>query len=187
MTLKGALTMKQKPVTLKRDCKAVMIPSGEEIQLPAGSNVWLTQTAGSGYSVMTDHGHSVCIDRRDGDALGLAAAGDDAPAPASGSVEDKVWSQLRACFDPEIPVNIVDLGLVYHCGVDPLPEGGHKVVVHFTLTAQGCGMGHFIKEDIKRKLLALPEIAQADVELVWDPPWNQSRLSSNAKLQLGIE
>jgi probable FeS assembly SUF system protein SufT len=176
----------EKPLTLKRDCAAIMIPSGEEISLPSGSTVWLTQTVGSGYSVMTDHGYSVRIDGRDGDALGLAKIAADTPADSQGTVEEKVWNQLRCCFDPEIPVNIVELGLVYDCRIDALPGGGHKAVVHFTLTAQGCGMGHFIKEDIRKKLLAVPEIREADVELVWDPPWNQSRISVSAKQQLGI-
>jgi len=177
----------EKPLTLKRDCAAIMIPSGEEISLPSGSTVWLTQTVGNGYSVMTDRGYSVRVDGRDGDALGLANIATDTPANAQGSVEEKVWNQLRCCFDPEIPVNIVELGLVYDCRIDDLPGGGHKAVVHFTLTAQGCGMGHFIKEDIRKKLLAVPEIREADVELVWDPPWNQSRISVSAKQQLGIE
>jgi probable FeS assembly SUF system protein SufT len=177
----------EKPLTLKRDCAAIMIPSGEKISLPSGSRVWLTQTVGSGYSVMTDHGYSVRIDGRDGDALGLANIATDTPANTQGSVEEKVWNQLRSCFDPEIPVNIVELGLVYDCRIDDLPGGGHKAVVHFTLTAQGCGMGQFIKEDIRKKLLAVPEIREADVELVWDPPWNQSRISVSAKQQLGIE
>jgi probable FeS assembly SUF system protein SufT len=176
-----------KPLTLKRDCAAIMIPSGEATSLTAGSKVWLTQTVGSGYSVMTDRGYSVRIDGRDGDALGLAKLTDETPENGTGSVEEKVWKQLRSCFDPEIPVNIVELGLVYACRIDALPAGGHKAAVQFTLTAQGCGMGHFIKEEIRRKLLALPEIELAEVELVWDPPWNQSRLSVSAKLQLGIE
>ncbi len=177
---------KERPLTLKRDCPAIMIPSGEAISLKTGSKVWLTQSAGSGYSVMTDHGYSVRIDGRDGDALGLPKIAEAGPMDSTASVEDKVWSQLRSCFDPEIPVNIVELGLVYDCRIEALPSGGHKAVVHFTLTAQGCGMGQFIKEDIRKKLLALPEIHQADVELVWDPPWNQSRISVSAKQQLGI-
>ena len=176
-----------KPLTLKRDCAAIMIPSGEATSLTAGSKVWLTQSAGSGYSVMTDRGYSVRIDGRDGDALGLAKLTDETPEDGTGSVEEKVWKQLRSCFDPEIPVNIVELGLVYNCRIDALPGGGHKASVQFTLTAQGCGMGHFIKDEITRKLLAIPEIKQAEVELVWEPPWNQSRLSVRAKLQLGIE
>lgn len=180
---------REKPITLARACTAVMIPSGEEVSLSAGSTVWLTQAAGSGYTVMTDHGYSVRIDGRDADALGLAML-DDAKTAKTGpdsSIEDQVWSQLKSCFDPEIPVNIVELGLVYDCRVEALPSGGHKAVVHFTLTAQGCGMGHFIKEDIRKKLLALPEIREADVDLVWDPPWNQSMLSARARQQLGIE
>lgn len=177
----------EKPITLRRDLSAIMIPSGEAVSLAAGSAVWLTQAAGSGYTVMTDHGYSVCIDGRDCDALGLANLDDARPAAAGGSVEDQVWQQLRSCFDPEIPVNIVELGLVYDCQVDELPGGGHKAVVHFTLTAQGCGMGQFIKEDIRKKLLALAEIREAEVELVWEPPWNQSMIAASAKQQLGIE
>ena len=177
----------EKPLTLKRDCMAIMIPSGEAISLPIGSQVWLTQTVGSGYSVMTDHGYSVRIDGRDGDALGLPDIAETSQAGPTGSIEEKVWCQLRSCFDPEIPVNIVELGLVYDCRIEALPDGGHKAMVKFTLTAQGCGMGEFIKEDIRKKLLELPEIHQADVELVWDPPWNQSRISASAKQQLGIE
>ena len=177
----------EKPLILKRDCQAIMIPSGEAVALSSGTTVWLTQTAGAGYTVMTDRGYSVRIDGRDGDALGLAKIEDAKPVGAGASVEDQVWAQLRSCFDPEIPVNIVELGLVYDCRVDALPGGGHKAIVHFTLTAQGCGMGQFIKADIKKKLLAVPEIREADVDLVWDPPWNQSRISLSAKQQLGIE
>jgi len=179
-----------KPITLRRDCSAIMIPSGETVSLPAGSSVWLTQAAGSGYTVMTDHGYSVRIDGRDGDVLGLAKIEEATPSASQGSqgsIEEQVWQQLRSCFDPEIPVNIVELGLVYDCRVDPLPSGGHKAIVHFTLTAQGCGMGQFIKEDIRKKLLALAEIREAEVELVWEPPWNQSMIAASAKQQLGIE
>ncbi|MSP38905.1 MAG: DUF59 domain-containing protein [Deltaproteobacteria bacterium] len=180
----------EKPITLRRDCSAIMIPSGETVSLLAGSSVWLTQTVGSGYTVMTDHGYSVRIDGRDGDALGLANIEDAKPSSsqgAQGSIEDQVWQQLRSCFDPEIPVNIVELGLVYDCHVEALPGGGHKAQVHFTLTAQGCGMGQFIKADIRKKLLALAEIREAEVELVWEPAWNQSMIASSAKQQLGIE
>jgi probable FeS assembly SUF system protein SufT len=177
----------EKPLTLKRDCNAIMIPSGEPVSLSAGSTVWLTQAVGSAYTVMTDRGYSVRIDGRDGDVLGLAKIEDAKHADSQGSVEEQVWQQLRSCFDPEIPVNIVELGLVYDCRIDSLPSGGHKAVVHFTLTAQGCGMGQFIKEDIRVKLLALAEIREAEVELVWDPPWNQSMISVSAKQQLGIE
>lgn len=177
----------EKEITLTRDCPAIMVPSGEAMSLPAGTKVWLTQSLGGSYTVMTDHGYTVRIDGRDGDILGLAKLEDSKPLGSASSIEEQVWSQLRSCFDPEIPVNIVELGLVYDCQVKALPTGGHKAVVHFTLTAQGCGMGQFIKEDIKKKLLSVPEVREADVELVWDPPWSQSRMSVNAKHQLGIE
>jgi probable FeS assembly SUF system protein SufT len=180
-----------KPIILGRDCHAVMIPSGERVLLSAGSAVWLTQALGGTFTVMTDHGHSVRIDGEDGDAIGLD--GGDAFPPAgttavntNSSVEDQVWQQLRSCFDPEIPVNIVELGLIYDCHVDALADGRNRAVVRFTLTSSGCGMGQFLKEDIRKKLLSIPEIYEADVELVWEPAWNQSMISPGAKQQLGI-
>jgi len=105
----------------------------------------------------------------------------------AGSIDELVWNELRSCFDPEIPVNIVDLGLIYDCAAQSLPEGGYKAIVRFTLTAQGCGMGQFLKADIKKRLLSVPGVRETDVELVWDPPWNQSMISVCAKQQLGIE
>jgi len=181
----------EKPITLSRDCTAIMVPSGERILLPAGSTAWLTQALGGSYTAMTDRGYPVRIDGRDGDALGLTPLQDsnllETPVEPSASIQEQVWNQLRSCFDPEIPVNIVDLGLIYDCQVSELAGGGHRAVVRFTLTAQGCGMGQFLKEDMKRKLLALASIREADVDLVWDPPWNQSMISEHAKHQLGIE
>ena len=180
-----------KPIILKRDCAAVLVPSGETTTLTAGSTVWLTQSLGGSYTAMTELGHMVHIDGQDHDALGLEAV---SPLKAEDSdrgenieaVEKRVWSQLRSCFDPEIPINIVDLGLIYHCGVTRLVQGGYRSEVRFTLTAQGCGMGHFLKEDIRKKLLAVPGVREATVELVWEPPWAQSMISDAAKLQLGI-
>jgi probable FeS assembly SUF system protein SufT len=178
----------EKPITLARECIAVMVPSGETVSLAAGSSVWLTQALGGTYTVMTDRGYTARIDGRDADALGLTPTGDQQTAGAGwASIDDRVWHELRSCFDPEIPVNIVDLGLIYDCQVSVRPDGGHKASVRFTLTARGCGMGQFLKEDIKKKLLAVPEIREVDVELVWDPPWNQSMISGSAKHQLGIE
>jgi len=181
----------EKPIALARDCAAIMVPSGEQILLSAGSTVWLTQALGGSYTVMTDRGYPVRIDRRDGDALGMTPLEDtnllETTVEPSASIQEQVWNQLRSCFDPEIPVNIVDLGLIYDCQVSELSSGGHRAVVRFTLTAQGCGMGQFLKEDIKHKLLALVSIREADVDLVWDPPWNQSMISEHAKHQLGIE
>jgi probable FeS assembly SUF system protein SufT len=181
-----------KSITLKRDCAAVMVPSGERILLSAGNTVWITQSHGSSFTVMTERGYMACIDGHDADALGMAAVSEPRPEQASAlqsaeETEEKVWNQLRSCFDPEIPVNIVDLGLIYNCAVKPLSDGGYGATVRFTLTAQGCGMGQFLKADIRSKLLAVPGVREADVELVWDPPWNQSMLSGAAKQQLGIE
>jgi probable FeS assembly SUF system protein SufT len=141
---------------------------------------------------MTERGHMVHIDGDDGDALGMAAVNALRPEESvTGenieAIEKRVWGQLRSCFDPEIPVNIVDLGLIYHCGVTRLAQGGYRSEVRFTLTAQGCGMGEFLKEDIRNKLLAVPGVREAAVELIWEPPWNQSMISDAAKLQLGIE
>jgi probable FeS assembly SUF system protein SufT len=182
----------EKPIALTRECKAIMIPSGEQVTLSAGSSVWLTQAPGDSFTVMTDHGHMVRIDGADADVLGGPIARGSATAHgdiAAGAVsmEERVWGQLRCCFDPEIPVNIVDLGLIYDCRTEGLGSGGYKATVRFTLTAQGCGMGQFLKDDIKKKLLAIPAVVEADVDLVWDPPWNQSMISPKAKQQLGIE
>jgi probable FeS assembly SUF system protein SufT len=182
----------ENPIKLQRDCDAVMVPSGEPLSLSAGSTVWLTQALGGSYTVMTERGYSARIDGKDGDALGFGI-GDrpsrSAPSAEEGSasIEECVWNELRSCFDPEIPVNIVDLGLIYDCDVRRLPDGGHRAVVRFTLTAQGCGMGQLLKEDIKKKLRAVPGVREVDVELVWDPPWNQSMISVSAKQRLGIE
>lgn len=180
----------ERSITLKRDCQAILIPSGDAVTLRAGSSVWLTQARGGGFTVMTDHGHMVRIDGADADALGFTTGSvpfSAEAAEAGESVEERVRHQLRLCFDPEIPVNIVDLGLVYDCGVEALSAGGFKAIVRFTLTAQGCGMGQFLKDDIRKKLMAVPGVSEVDVELVWDPPWNQSMISPEAKHQLGIE
>ena len=164
----------ENPISLRRNCFAIMIPSGERIALSAGSTVWLTQALGGSYTVMTERGYSARIDGSDGDALGLAdSQSQDSPGRADGSpgsLRELVWQELRSCFDPEIPVNIVDLGLIYGCDVQSLSSGAHKAIVRFTLTAQGCGMGQFLKRDIEKKIQSVPGIEQVDVELVWDPP-----------------
>ena len=178
------------PISLRRNCFAIMIPSGERIDLSAGETVWLTQALGGSYTVMTERGYTARLDGSDSDALGLPAPqSQDSPGRADGpgSLRELVWQELRSCFDPEIPVNIVDLGLIYGCDVQSLSNGGHKAVVRFTLTAAGCGMGQFLKRDIEKKIQSVPGIEEIDVELVWDPPWNQSRISMSAKQQLGIE
>jgi probable FeS assembly SUF system protein SufT len=181
----------EKSIVVKRDCPAVMVPSGETTTLLAGSSVWVTQSLGGTYTVMTDRGYMVRVDGIDGDAIGMAQVADPKQNESTtvengGEVEKRVWDQLRSCFDPEIPVNIVDLGLIYHCDVTPLSGGGYKATVRFTLTAQGCGMGQFLKADMQRKLLSVTGVREADIEIVWDPPWNQRMLSEAARLQLGI-
>lgn len=181
-----------KPITLRRECSAVLVPSGETIKLAAGSTVWITQSLGGSFTVMTDRGYMARIDGQDADSLGMPVTAEVRPedlaqAKSAEEAEERVWEQLRRCFDPEIPVNIVDLGLIYDCAVESLAGGGYKAEVRFTLTAQGCGMGEFLKEDIRSKLLKVPGIREAQVELVWEPPWNQSRMSGSAKQQLGIE
>jgi probable FeS assembly SUF system protein SufT len=182
----------EKPIVVMRDCEAVMIPSGEKITLSSGSTIWMTQSLGGSYTVMTDRGYMARVEGRDGDAIGEIPISESqvnnvAASSSPGEVENQVWEQLRSCFDPEIPVNIVDLGLIYGCDVKGCDGEGYKAHVKFTLTAQGCGMGQFLKRDIQNKLSAIPGIQEVEVELVWDPPWNQSMISHGAKQQLGIE
>ena len=178
------------PKTLSRDCEAVLIPSGEKLALAAGGRVWVTQSLGGSYTVMTEHGQMARIAERDADALGVrGAAGslrETAQAGGAADVEKLVWDRLKTCFDPEIPVNIVDLGLIYGCRVTPLGARENRVEVRFTLTARGCGMGEVLKADIRTKILAVPAVKEVDVQLVWDPPWNQSMMSGTAKVRLGM-
>jgi probable FeS assembly SUF system protein SufT len=177
------------PIELVRDCEAIQVPSGTRIVLPKGTTVMITQSLGDTYTVTTDHGYMVRIAGKDADAMGLEAAkGPEGGAAVSSSedVEKLVWDQLKTCYDPEIPVNIVDLGLVYHCAVTPLPEGGNRVEVKMTLTAPGCGMGGVIAADAEGKLAQLPTVKQASVEVVFEPPWNPGMMSEAARLELGM-
>jgi len=178
------------PIILSRDCEAIQIPSGEKVMLPAGSRVTVTQSLGGSYTVTTDQGNLVRIANKDADAIGEEAEASQAErltaAAGPADLEKLVWDQLKTCFDPEIPVNIVDLGLVYHCQVTPLPEGDNKVDVKFTLTAPGCGMGQVLKGDMESKILSLSGVKDVDVEVVFDPPWDPSKMSDAAKLQLGF-
>lgn len=183
--------------TLTRDIPAVQIPNGGTITLPQGSIVTITQTLGGSYTVMCDAGLAR-ISGEHADALGedIAAAAaaaqsqDTAPAsprPDGPPPEERLWSQLRNVYDPEIPVNIVDLGLVYSLDVQPRPEtGGYKVTMQMTLTAPGCGMGPAIAEDAKSKLLLVPGVDDAEVNLVWEPAWNQGMISEEGKMKLGL-
>jgi len=177
-------------IILSRDCEAIQIPSGKKVMLPAGSQVTVTQSLGGTYTVVTGQGDMVRIANKDADAIGKEAEASQAEkltvVEGPADLEKLVWDQLKTCFDPEIPVNIVDLGLVYHCQVTPLPEGGNKVDVKFTLTAQGCGMGQVLKGDMESKILSLSGVKDVGVEVVFDPPWDPSRMSDAARLQLGF-
>ncbi len=180
--------MQNRERTLSRDVTAAQIPSGDKQTLTAGTKVFLHQTLGGSYTVQTDFG-LFRIDGKDGDVLGeqvvdttvhAATLSDGAPDP------EAVWAQLRQVFDPEIPVNIVDLGLVYSMDVSKKDDGGHKVDISMTLTAPGCGMGPVIAEDAKSKVLLVPGVSAADVRITWDPPWNQSMISEEGKMKLGL-
>jgi probable FeS assembly SUF system protein SufT len=177
-------------IILKRDCPAVLIPAGDKITLQAGEPVIITQALGGSFTVVI-HGNMARIDARDADALGhappTAAPAETPAAPDSATVsEEQVMEKLRTCYDPEIPVNIVDLGLVYDLQIQPLPAGGRRVEIKMTLTAPGCGMGPVLQQDVETKVSSIPGVKEAAVFLVWDPPWNRDMLTETAKLELGL-
>ena len=176
----------QKERTLSRDVTATQIPSGAPMPLTAGTKVHLTQTLGGSFTVLVDFGLAR-IDGRDADALGETVADQPRAAtlPSGAPDPEAVWDQLKKVFDPEIPVNIVDLGLVYSMDIEKA-DGGHRVNVAMTLTAPGCGMGPAIAEDARTKILLVPGVTTADVRLVWEPPWNQSMISEEGKMRLGL-
>ncbi len=176
----------REPRTLSRDVEVAAIPYGDRLTLTMGTTVFITQALGGSYTAMTDHGYLVRIEGSDGDAIGEQPTKPLRAEDVAGrSVRELAWDQLKTCFDPEIPVNIVDLGLVYKCESEPV-EGGERVRVEFTLTAPGCGMGDFLRQDMQQKLLAIPGVKEADVQVVLDPPWDQSMMSDVARLQLGL-
>jgi len=175
------------PIRFERDCVAVMVPQGDSVTLPAGQVGYITQALGGSFTVYVD-GNLFRIGGADADALGKdpppalelpEGAGDE-------DVEKLVWQQLRTCFDPEIPINVVELGLVYSCELDRLEDGRRKVNVQMTLTAPGCGMGDILVDDVRTKLEMIPTVAEADVDLVFDPPWNQTMMSEAARLETGM-
>jgi probable FeS assembly SUF system protein SufT len=177
------------PVTLSRDVEAAVVPVGTKVTLQKGEQALITQSLGGSYTVVVN-GNMFRVEGKDADALGLKAAekksGAGAGPATKEQVEQEVWTQLKTCYDPEIPVNVVDLGLIYDCHVEPLNETSYRVDVKMTLTAPGCGMGPVLQQDVQNKLLGLEAVDDVSVELVWDPPWNQSMLSEAAKLQLGL-
>ncbi|CAN5706018.1 putative Fe-S cluster assembly protein SufT [soil metagenome] len=175
------------PVRFERDCTAVLVPQGEVVTLPAGSVGYITQALGGSYTVFVE-GNLFRIAGPDGDAIGkqppeplqLAPGADDE------AVEQLVWKQLRTCFDPEIPINVVDLGLIYEAVVSAQDDGSRMVEVRMTLTAPGCGMGEILVDDVRSKLEMIPTVAEADVELVFDPPWSRHMMSEAARLETGM-
>lgn len=177
------------PVTLARDVDASVIPVGTKVTLQKGESAYITQSLGGSFTVIVN-GNMFRIEGKDADALGLRAVAKEDGAvvgPVSlERVEKEIWNQLRSCYDPEIPVNIVDLGLIYDCHIEPIGPNSYRADVKMTLTAPGCGMGPVLQQDVQNKLLGIEAVDDVSVELVWDPPWNQSMLSEAAKLQLGL-
>jgi probable FeS assembly SUF system protein SufT len=175
------------PVRFERDCAAVLVPQGEVVNLPAGSVGYITQSLGGSYTVFVE-GNLFRIAGSDADAIGKDPPKPlELPAGASDEVvEQLVWKQLRTCFDPEIPINVVDLGLVYEAVVSRREDGERQVEVKMTLTAPGCGMGDILIDDVRTKLELIPTEADADDELVFDPPWNRMMMSEAARLETGM-
>ena len=172
-------------VTLRREVQGVQIPDGTRFVLTEGTPVEITQQLGGSYTVMTDRGAMVRIDSADADALGKESE-IPAEAEADGTLEERVWAGLRKCYDPEIPCNIVELGLVYDCTIEERQDGAHRVAIKMTLTAPGCGMGPVLADDVRRKIEQLPEVEEAAIEVVFDPPWNPNMMTEAARLQLGF-
>ena len=178
------------PKILIRDVEASVVPIGTKVTLQKGETAHITQSLGGSYTVVVN-GNMFRIADKDADALGLEVQAQPVAAPASGLVtqeqlEKQVWEALKTCYDPEIPVNVVDLGLIYDCHLTPIGGDNFKADVKMTLTAPGCGMGPVLAQDVQNKLISLEPIEEANVELVWDPPWNQGMMTEAAKLQLGL-
>jgi len=175
------------PVTFVRDCPAVLIPAGERVTLNAGSTGFLTQALGGSFTIYIE-GNLFRIAGRDGDAIGKAPlTAPDVPEDATeADIESAIWQQLRTCYDPEIPINIVELGLVYECKIERAPTGNRVAKVKMTLTAPGCGMGEVLTQDVREKIELVPTVERAEVELVFDPPWDQSMMSEEARLEAGL-
>lgn len=175
------------PFTLHRECNGVLIPSGDAVTLPEGSIGYITQALGGSFTVYIE-GSLFRIAGVDADALGK----EPVPPPtlpedaSDADVEDVIWAQMRTCFDPEIPINVVDLGLIYRCDVETNKAGERNVAIDMTLTAPGCGMGDILVEDVRSKVAMIPTVGYVAVDLVFDPPWDRSMMSQDAQLQTGM-
>ena len=178
------------PKILIRDVEASVVPIGTKVTLQKGETAHITQSLGGTFTVIVN-GNMFRIESKDADALGLEVQAQPTTVTATGpltqeQLEKQMWDALKTCYDPEIPVNIVDLGLIYDCHLTPTGENNFKADVKMTLTAPGCGMGPVLAQDVQNKLISLEPIDEANVELVWDPPWNQGMMTEAAKLQLGL-
>ncbi|MCD6732117.1 MAG: putative Fe-S cluster assembly protein SufT [Burkholderiaceae bacterium] len=180
-------------VTLTRDCPAVAVPWGTATTLEAGRVGYISQQLGGTFTVMVD-GNLYRIDGRHADALGLEldpseelslGVGNGPPTTVE-AIEKAAWAQLGTCYDPEIPIDIVNLGLVYACEVKPVEGEKFRIDVRMTLTAAGCGMGTLLADEARTKLLGIPNVEDVDVELVWDPPWSREMMSESAQLEMGL-
>ena len=175
------------PFSLSRDVSAIIIPAGEQVKLREGTNGYITQALGGSFTVYVE-GNLFRVSGTDADALGK----EPVPPPkvpdnaSDADIQAVIWDQLKTCYDPEIPVDIVNLGLVYRCDVTPLGNGERSVSVDMTLTAPGCGMGDVLVEDAREKIAVIPTIADVTVELVFDPPWNVGMMTEEARLQTGM-
>ena len=178
-----------KPIVLNRDCDAVLIPVGTPLSLTEGTTVLITQALGGSYTVNVN-GNLARIDAKNADALGFHVAKKSSAKKeisGDGTVNAQlVWEQLSTCFDPEIPINIVELGLIYECGITPLGADGNQVDITMTLTSPGCGMGDYLADDVRTKILALPNVTEVSVNLTFEPPWNYDMMSEAAKLETGM-
>jgi probable FeS assembly SUF system protein SufT len=177
------------PITLSRACAAIEIPSGIPNTIPAGATVRIMQSLGTSYTVATDRGYMFRIDAKDRDALGISPGPttDESRAAEGTLSEQMIKDELRTVFDPEVPVNVLDLGLIYSCAITPLDEGGKRLDLKMSMTAPGCGMGNVLKADVENKLSRLPGVSEVHVEIVFDPPWHPGLMSESAKLQLGFD
>ena len=179
--------MQHDEIELTRDCEAIQIPAGTTATLPAGTRVTVTQSLGGSYTVATDAGYLYRITDANADAIGKEPPAKPAPDEAAAEADEAaVWEQLKTVYDPEIPVDIVNLGLIYDCALEKLDSGKAKVSVKMTLTAPGCGMGPTIAAEAQMRIESIPGVEEANVELVWDPPWDQSMISEVGKMKLGL-
>ncbi|HEY9279376.1 MAG TPA: putative Fe-S cluster assembly protein SufT [Eoetvoesiella sp.] len=184
------MTYGRHEVTVSRDCPAVTVPYGALVTIEKGCVAQITQKLGGSYTVYVD-GNLYRVEGADGDALGFEPTeATDTPVPEGPATEESVeaaaWSLLATCYDPEIPVDIVNLGLVYNCRVSPVSDGHFRIDVQMTLTAPGCGMGTLIADEARSKLLSIHGVDDVVVELVWDPPWSREMISEHARLEMGL-